>query len=145
MPCVLTSLQRSVQAVLLGKLARPDWITYGVPKCAKIYTLKLPNEINNIILNGRSFVSDGKYLYLHTSRGLLKIGSGHGGTIWGHMYIQKADFYPTETGWLGYANVSIIKYFLCNYIKIFLTLFFFFFFYRIRCILSIHLENRASY
>ncbi|KAG9437358.1 E3 ubiquitin-protein ligase MYCBP2 isoform X10 [Apis mellifera carnica] len=107
MPCVLTSLQRSVQAVLLGKLARPDWITYGVPKCAKIYTLKLPNEINNIILNGRSFVSDGKYLYLHTSRGLLKIGSGHGGTIWGHMYIQKADFYPTETGWLGYANNTL--------------------------------------
>ncbi|CAK9797457.1 E3 ubiquitin-protein ligase MYCBP2 [Anthophora quadrimaculata] len=109
MPCVLTSLQRSVQAVLLGKLVRPDWITYGVPKCAKIYTstLKLPNEINNIILNGRSFVSDGKYLYLHTSRGLLKIGSGHGGTIWGHMYIHKADFYPTETGWLGYANNTL--------------------------------------
>ncbi|KAK9309341.1 hypothetical protein QLX08_000965 [Tetragonisca angustula] len=109
MPCVLTSLQRSVQAVLLGKLARPDWITYGVPKCAKIYTctLKLPNEINNIILNGRSFVSDGKYLYLHTSRGLLKIGNGHGGTIWGHVYVHKADFYPTETGWLGYANNTL--------------------------------------
>ncbi|XP_076245488.1 MYC binding protein highwire [Calliopsis andreniformis] len=114
MPCVLTSLQRSVQAVLLGKLARPDWITYGVPKCSKIYTstLKLPNEISNIILNGRSFVSDGKYLYLHTSRGLLKIGSGHGGTIWGHVYIQKTDFYPTETGWLGYANNTL--YFKCT-------------------------------
>ena len=108
MPCVLTSLQRSVHAVLLGKLARPDWITYGVPKSSKIYTstLKLPNDINNIVLNGRSFVSDGKYLYLHTSHGLLKIGSGHGGTIWGHVYAHKADFYPTETGWLGYANVS---------------------------------------
>lgn len=112
MPCVLTSLQKSVQAVLLGKLARPDWITYGVPKSSKIYTstLKLPNEINNMILNGRSFVSDGKYLYLHTSRGLLKIGSGHGGTIWGHVYIQKTDFYPTETGWLGYANVSSVLF-----------------------------------
>ncbi|KAK1123908.1 hypothetical protein K0M31_006938 [Melipona bicolor] len=106
MPCVLTSLQRSVQAVLLGKLARPDWITYGVPKCAKIYTciLKLRNEINNIILNGRSFVSDGKYLYLHTSKGLFKIGNGHGGTVWGQVYVHKADFHPTETGWLGYAN-----------------------------------------
>ncbi|XP_076287336.1 MYC binding protein highwire isoform X6 [Lasioglossum baleicum] len=114
MPCVLTSLQRSVQAVLLGKLARPDWITYGVPKCSKIYTsmLKLPNEINNIVLNGRSFVSDGKYLYLHTSRGLLKIGSGHGGTIWGHLYLQRKDFHPTETGWLGYANNTL--YFKCT-------------------------------
>ncbi|KAG7189524.1 hypothetical protein KM043_017215 [Ampulex compressa] len=106
MPFVLTSLQRSVHAILLGKLACPDWITCGVPKCSKIYTsmLKLPNEMDNIVLNGRSFVSDGKYLYLHTNRGLLKIGSGHGGTIWGHLYIQKADFYPLEKGWLGYAN-----------------------------------------
>ncbi|CAL1686165.1 unnamed protein product [Lasius platythorax] len=113
MPCVLTSLQRSVHAVLLGKLVRPDWITYGVPKCSKIYTsmLKLPNEMNNMVLNERSFVSDGKYLYLHTSRGLLKIGSGHGGTIWGHIYVHKADFYPTEIGWLGYANNSL--YFKC--------------------------------
>ncbi|KAH0954749.1 hypothetical protein HN011_008203, partial [Eciton burchellii] len=109
MPCVLTSLQRSVHAVLLGKLVRPDWITYGVPKCSKIYTsmLKLPNEMNNMVLNERSFVSDGKYLYLHSSRGLLKIGSGHGGTIWGHIYIHNADFYPTEIGWLGYANNSL--------------------------------------
>ncbi|XP_014476554.1 PREDICTED: E3 ubiquitin-protein ligase MYCBP2 isoform X6 [Dinoponera quadriceps] len=113
MPCVLTSLQRSVHAVLLGKLVRPDWITYGVPKCSKIYTstLKLSSEMNNMVLNERSFVSDGKYLYLHTTRGLLKIGSGHGGTIWGHTYIHKADFYPTETGWLGYANNSL--YFKC--------------------------------
>lgn len=129
MPCVLTSLQRSVHAVLLGKLMRPDWITYGVPKCSKIYTsmLKLPNEMNNMILNERSFVSDGKYLYLHTSRGLLKIGSGHSGTIWGHIYVHKADFYPTEIGWLGYANVSctlmltnVIVYFCVIYTKFYL-------------------------
>lgn len=109
MPCVLTALQRSVHSVLLGKLARPDWITHGVPKSSKINmaTLKLPNEMSNVVLNGRSFVSDGKYLYLHTSRGLLKIGSGHGGTIWGHLYAHKTDFYPTETGWLGFANVGL--------------------------------------
>lgn len=105
---VLTSLQRSVHAVLLGKLVRPDWITHGVPKSSKIYssTLKLPSEINNLVLNGRSFVSDGKYLYLHTNCGLFKIGNGHSGTIWGHVYAHKPDFYPSETGWIGYANVS---------------------------------------
>ncbi|XP_046604041.1 E3 ubiquitin-protein ligase MYCBP2 isoform X2 [Neodiprion virginianus] len=114
MPCVLTALQRSVHSVLLGKLARPDWITHGVPKSSKINTstLKLPNEMSNVVLNGRSFVSDGKYLYLHTCRGLLKIGSGHGGTIWGHLYAHKADFYPTETGWLGFANGLL--YFKCT-------------------------------
>ncbi|XP_058809373.1 E3 ubiquitin-protein ligase MYCBP2-like [Phymastichus coffea] len=113
MPIVLTSLQRSVHAVLLGKLARPDWITHGVPKNSKIYsaTLTLPSEINNLVLNGRSFVSDGKYLYLHTNRGLFKIGNGHGGTIWGHVYVHKPDFYPSEIGWIGYANSSL--YFKC--------------------------------
>lgn len=145
MPCVLTSLQRSVHAVLLGKLVRPDWITYGVPKCSKIYTsmLKLPNEMNNMVLNERSFVSDGKYLYLHTSRGLLKIGSGHSGTIWGHVYIHKADFYPTEIGWLGYANVSCTLIFVSarfNNMRLMQN-----FTYRIRYILNVHRENRVSY
>lgn len=112
MPCVLTSLQRSVEAVLLGKITRPDWITYGVPKNSKIYTfnLRLTTEISNLVLNGKSFVSDGKFLFLHTNRGLLKIGSGYGGTIGGQIYAHKPDFYPTEIGWLGYANVSFLHY-----------------------------------
>ncbi|XP_015122961.1 E3 ubiquitin-protein ligase MYCBP2 isoform X2 [Diachasma alloeum] len=113
MPCVLTALQRSVEAVLLGKLTRPDWITCGIPKNSRIYTfkLRLPSEMSNVTLNGRSFVSDGKYLYLHTNRGLLKIGSGYGGTVGGQLYGHKPDFYPTEIGWLGYANSSL--YFKC--------------------------------
>ncbi|XP_063987126.1 E3 ubiquitin-protein ligase MYCBP2 isoform X2 [Diachasmimorpha longicaudata] len=113
MPCVLISLQRSVEAVLLGKLTRPDWITCGIPKNSRIYTfkLRLPSEMSNVTLNGRSFVSDGKYLYLHTNRGLLKIGSGYGGTVGGQLYGHKPDFYPTEVGWLGYANNSL--YFKC--------------------------------
>ncbi|XP_011315230.1 E3 ubiquitin-protein ligase MYCBP2 isoform X2 [Fopius arisanus] len=114
MPCVLTSLQRSVEAVLLGKLTRPDWITCGVPKTSRIYTFKvtLPSDMGNVTLNGRSFVSDGKYLYLHTNCGLLKIGSGYGGTVGGQLYGHKPDFYPSEIGWLGYANNSL--YFKCS-------------------------------
>ncbi|XP_034942184.1 E3 ubiquitin-protein ligase MYCBP2-like [Chelonus insularis] len=113
MPAVLASLQRSVEAVLLGKVSRPDWMTYGIPKSSKIYkfTLGLPSEIHNVILNGKSFVSDGKFLYLHTNRGLLKIGSGYGGTIGGQLYGHKPDFFPTEVGWLGYASGSL--YFKC--------------------------------
>lgn len=110
MPFVLTSLQKSVEAVLLGnRLIRPDWITYGIPKSSRIHTfnLCLPTDITNVVLNGRSFVSNGKYLYFHTNRGLLKIGSGYGGTVNGKLYVHKADFYPNDIGWLGYANVSI--------------------------------------
>ena len=37
-PVILTYLQRSVHAVLLGKLSRPDWFTNGVPNSACIDT-----------------------------------------------------------------------------------------------------------
>ena len=36
MPLVMTALQRSVHGVLLGKTARPDWLTHGVPHAAHI-------------------------------------------------------------------------------------------------------------
>jgi len=106
--------------------------------------LKLPNEMNNMVLNERSFVSDGKYLYLHTSRGLLKIGSGHGGTIWGHIYIHNADFYPTEIGWLGYANVGCISMYE-QYIYKYNMLLIQSLICRIRCILSARLESKVNY
>lgn len=40
---ILTYLQRSVHAVLLGKTSRPDWLTCGVPKAALIdrFTVKI--------------------------------------------------------------------------------------------------------
>lgn len=54
----------------------------------------------------RSLASDGHFLYLYSSRGLFKIGSGHGGTIKGHIYYNVPDFFHDERGWLGFANVS---------------------------------------
>lgn len=44
MPSVLASLQRSVHGVLLGKSARPDWISCGVPKSSYLmsFGVKLP-------------------------------------------------------------------------------------------------------
>ena len=42
-PVILTYLQRSVHAVLLGKTTRPDWLLCGVPKAALIdrFTVKI--------------------------------------------------------------------------------------------------------
>lgn len=51
---------------------------------------------------------DGHYLYLHNAHGLYKVGSGFGGTIKGHVYIHRPDFYPRQRGWLGFAHVSTI-------------------------------------
>jgi hypothetical protein len=46
MPEVLAALQRSVHGVLLGKIARPDWVTHGVQRASRIDTfhIKLPGH-----------------------------------------------------------------------------------------------------
>lgn len=59
--------------------------------------------------NIKSLASDGQYLYLYTSRGLFKIGSGYGGTIMGNIYLHKHDFLVDDKGWLGFAHVSTLQ------------------------------------
>jgi hypothetical protein len=75
-------------------------------------TVILFPDMHNASLTAKSLASDGQFLYLYTSEGLFKIGSGYGGTIKGHVYLQKADFHVDDKGWLGYANVSISCLFL---------------------------------
>lgn len=46
LPLVMTALQRSIYAVLLGKVTRPDWLTHGVPIQSKIDTFPIKNSGN---------------------------------------------------------------------------------------------------
>lgn len=110
MPAVLASLQRSVHGILLGKITRPDWLSHGVPHTSKIgsFQIRMPSDIQGTSLSLKSLASDGQYLYLFTSRGLFKIGSGYGGTLKGHVYIWKPDFYPSDKGTLIFCGVSLI-------------------------------------
>ncbi|XP_025833228.1 E3 ubiquitin-protein ligase MYCBP2-like, partial [Agrilus planipennis] len=109
MPAVLTSLQRSIQSVLLGKVARPDWLTCGVPNNSKIdsFIAAIPSEVHSSPLALKSLASDGQYLYLFTNKGLFKIGSGYGGTIKGHVYFYKPDFYPNDKGTLVFCGENL--------------------------------------
>lgn len=50
LPMVLTSLQRSVHAVLLGKLPRPDWLTHGVPNNATVDSFAITNSGGCLLL-----------------------------------------------------------------------------------------------
>ncbi|EEC16126.1 highwire, putative, partial [Ixodes scapularis] len=79
MPSILIALQKSVQAVLLGKTQRPDWLTHGIPKTARcgVFQLQLPKTSSGQC----SVASDGKYLYLFRQGTLHKLGSGFGGTV----------------------------------------------------------------
>lgn len=44
LPLVMTALQRSLHAVLLGKISRPDWITHGIPIQSKIDLFNVSNS-----------------------------------------------------------------------------------------------------
>lgn len=80
MPTILNALQRSVQAVLVGKIQIQDWFSNGIKKVALMHKwiLKevLTDEDDQCLLQ-----SDGSFLYLLTKDGLYKIGSGYSGTV----------------------------------------------------------------
>ncbi|KAL0852359.1 hypothetical protein ABMA28_000560 [Loxostege sticticalis] len=108
-PANLTILQRSVQSVILGSPSRNQWLNYGVPHQSLVtsFPVDLPTQLTagpgELVV--RSLVSDGCYLYVYTSKGLLKIGSGYGSSIKQHVYLHKPDFFACDRhGWLGYCK-----------------------------------------
>ena len=96
-PRCLTSLQQSIQAVLVGRVQMPDWLTHGIPREARFMSAHLlsdirPSDCSAVPDNGdsESLASDGKYLYLHGANfGLLKIGSGYGNTVMVKVFYKK--------------------------------------------------------
>lgn len=108
-PSNLITLQRSVQSVILGSPSRNLWLNYGVPHQCLVnsFPVDLPAQLISGELVVRSLVSDGCFLYVFTSKGLLKIGSGYGSSIRQHVYLHKPDFFASDRhGWLGYCKVS---------------------------------------
>ncbi|CAH0578389.1 unnamed protein product [Chrysodeixis includens] len=108
-PANLTTLQRSVQSVILGSPSRNQWLNYGVPHQCLVnsFPVDLPSQLTagSSELVVRSLVSDGCFLYVFTSKGLLKIGSGYGSSIRQHVYLYKPDFFASDRhGWLGYCK-----------------------------------------
>lgn len=103
MPSILIALQKSVQAVLLGKVQRPDWLSHGIPKSAHCGTfpLHLPKSsrlAKHTLQSHCTITSDGKFLYLFRQGVLYKLGSGFGGTVKGELIAsQQLD----GTGWIG--------------------------------------------
>ncbi|XP_050560251.1 E3 ubiquitin-protein ligase MYCBP2 isoform X7 [Spodoptera frugiperda] len=107
-PSNLITLQRSVQSVILGSPSRNLWLNYGVPHQCLVnsFPVDLPAQLTGSgELVVRSLVSDGCFLYVYTSKGLLKIGSGYGSSIRQHVYMHKPDFFASDRhGWLGYCK-----------------------------------------
>lgn len=83
-------------------------MTHGIPHSSEIdaYRIRFPSSFCGS-LQPKSMTSDGQFLYLFCNRGLLKIGTGYGGTLKGHVYIWNSEFHPNDKGWIGFCNVSI--------------------------------------
>lgn len=100
-PGIMTALQRSVHAVLLGKATSPDWLTHGFPKnsLCNTFFVQIPKSKYR---QGSSIACDGKYLYILCGGSMYKVGSGYGGTIKGQIVMSRGGINMEERGWLGY-------------------------------------------
>ncbi|KAG2456598.1 MYCB2 ligase, partial [Polypterus senegalus] len=104
-PAILNSLQRSVQAVLVGKIQIQDWFSNGIKKAALMNKWILKevsiDDDENCLLQ-----SDGSFLYLLCKDGLYKVGSGYSGTVRGHVYNSTSRIRNRKErkSWLGYAQ-----------------------------------------
>ncbi|XP_067419374.1 E3 ubiquitin-protein ligase MYCBP2 isoform X7 [Emydura macquarii macquarii] len=104
-PTILNSLQRSVQAVLVGKIQIQDWFSNGIKKAALMHKWPLKeisvDEDDHCLLQ-----NDGFFLYLLCKDGLYKIGSGYSGTVRGHIYnsTSRIKNRKEKKSWLGYAQ-----------------------------------------
>uniref|UniRef100_A0A8C4Q9Q7 Uncharacterized protein n=1 Tax=Eptatretus burgeri TaxID=7764 RepID=A0A8C4Q9Q7_EPTBU len=79
-PAILVSLQRSVQAALVGRAQIQDWFGAGVQRRALFQRWQL----REVIVEADCpclLQSDGTHLYFLTRRGLYRVGSGYGGTV----------------------------------------------------------------
>lgn len=96
--------------MILGPPARNQWLNFGVPHQSLV--MSFPVDLPAQVISGagelvvRSLVSDGCFLYVFSSKGLLKIGSGYGSSIRQHVYMHKPDFFAGDRhGWLGHCQV----------------------------------------
>ncbi|KAL3880398.1 hypothetical protein ACJMK2_032642, partial [Sinanodonta woodiana] len=108
-PGILASLQKSVQAVLLGKTQLPDWFSQGVKESSQLFSFKLDClPLGSDDSSATALSSDGKYLYVLNKTGLYKVGSGYSGTVKGHIYSHRKDFPANRNVWLAYAGGKLL-------------------------------------
>ncbi|XP_028848287.1 E3 ubiquitin-protein ligase MYCBP2 isoform X13 [Denticeps clupeoides] len=108
-PTILNALQRSVQAVLVGKVQIQDWFGNGIKRAALMNKWVLKevsmDEDERCLLQ-----TDGAFLYLLCKDGLYKVGSGYSGTVRGHVYNSTSRIRnrKEKRSWLGYAQGCLL-------------------------------------
>uniref|UniRef100_A0A182JNI9 PHR domain-containing protein n=1 Tax=Anopheles christyi TaxID=43041 RepID=A0A182JNI9_9DIPT len=102
MPQSVAKLQRTIFSMATGRATIADYFRCGVPRGSLIGEFRLPLDSATV----HSVASDGKFLYLVTVKGLLKIGSGFNGTQEGLIYGAVTISYGKNElpGWIGYSG-----------------------------------------
>ncbi|XP_032812561.2 E3 ubiquitin-protein ligase MYCBP2 isoform X3 [Petromyzon marinus] len=108
-PAILSALQRSVQAALVGRAQLQDWCSGGVRRRALVQRWIL-REVSTEPAERCLMQSDGAYLYVLTSKGLYKVGSGYGGTVRGHVYHCNLSIRNRKDrkAWLGHIQGRLL-------------------------------------
>lgn len=108
---VLTTLQRSIYAVALGKPSKPDFFSNGVPKNSLIEEFSVRTQIPDKVQYHIQpcIASNGKHLYILCGKSLFKIGTGFNGTLKGYVYGMNPEFCKEKNGWIGFCGVSLAR------------------------------------
>ena len=61
---------------------------------------ELSYRADQLDMTVHAMAGDGQFIYLNTDLGMLKVGSGYGGTVRGHVYKHKPDF-RQRADWMG--------------------------------------------
>ncbi|XP_046902595.1 E3 ubiquitin-protein ligase MYCBP2 isoform X13 [Hypomesus transpacificus] len=104
-PTILNALQRSVQAVLVGKVQIQDWFGNGIKRAALMNKWVL-KEVSMEEDERCLLQTDGSFLYVLCKDGLYKVGSGYSGTVRGHVYNSTSRIRnrKEKRSWLGFAQ-----------------------------------------
>lgn len=109
LPMVLSTLQRSIYSVALGKPTKPDFYQNGVPRTALIEEFfvrtQIPEQVQYHLQP--SIASNGRYLYILFGKCLFKMGTGFNGTLKGYIYGVNTEFGKEKNGWIGFCGVSV--------------------------------------
>lgn len=110
LPLVLSTLQRSIYSVALGKPTKPDFYQNGIPKLAQIEEFFVRTQIQEQVQYHLqpSIASNGRYLYILFGKSLFKMGTGFNGTLKGYIYGVNTEFCKEKSGWIGFCGVSVL-------------------------------------
>ncbi|XP_046440285.1 E3 ubiquitin-protein ligase MYCBP2-like isoform X2 [Daphnia pulex] len=93
LPNIMLTLQKGVRSTVIGTSHVPDWFTQGIQQKTLVTCFSV-NLGKDLIEN--SIACDGPFIFLLSSCGLYKIGSGLGSTVSGRLYASNKKNVPKK-------------------------------------------------